>query len=117
MVPEVFPYIRLAQLLAVDKNLAANYFHGITRNADDPLDVRLRSVAREPEHNRVSASDIREPEPVNELVDKNPLLIFEPRHHARAFNLYRLIKKQNHHHREYDAQHQVPKPGKRRSRR
>ena len=50
----------------------------------------LRRVARIAEHHDVAALDRLQP--VDELVDENAFLVVERRHHAGAFDLYRLVQ-------------------------
>ena len=49
-------------------------------------------------------------EPVYKLVDKNALLVGEQRCHAGAFNLYRLVEKNDDDQRKTDGDQQVACP-------
>src|SRR5215470_6157451 len=77
----LFVYVYLPR---VNANLVAG-------NADHALDVALGRVAGIAEDHDVAALD-RFPA-VDELVDEDALLVVEGRHHAGAFNLHRLVQK------------------------
>jgi hypothetical protein len=75
--------------------------------------IRLGSVAGKFEHHRVAALDVSQAEAVRELVDENPLLVGEARHHAGAFDFYRLVNENNRDYRDEDGEGQVADPGER----
>src|SRR5271155_5424212 len=79
--------------LAVHVDLTGFDADVVAGNSDDALDVALGSIARIAEHNNVAALDGFPA--INELVDENPLLVFEAGHHAGAFDLDRLVEKNN----------------------
>ena len=60
---------------------------------DHALDVALFGIARIVEDHDVAALDGREM--VDELVDEEPVAVFEARQHAGAFNAHRLVEKRD----------------------
>ena len=49
-------------------------------------------------------------QPVNELVDEDPFLIFQRRHHAGAFDLHRLIEEDDDEGGDCKRNHQITQP-------
>ena len=70
-----------------------------------------------PEHHHVAAADVGKTETVDELVDEDALLIDQRGHHAGAFDLNRLIQKQDDDDRDHDAERKIAKPGESSARR
>src|SRR5712691_1243744 len=62
--------------------------HGVAFLGDDALDERLVRVERVVEHHDVAAA--RRAHPVHELVDDQPVLVFERRRHAQALDACHL---------------------------
>src|SRR6266478_5519566 len=79
--------IVFVERLAVHIDLPVFDADAVAGNSDDALDVALRSVARIAEDDDVAALDGLPA--IDELVDEDPLLVFEPGHHASALNLHR----------------------------
>src|ERR1700675_4411185 len=79
--------------LAVHVDVAILDANPVAGNADDALDVALRSVPWIAEDDDVAALDGLPA--IDKLVDEDPLLIFEAGHHAGAFNLHRLVEEDN----------------------
>src|SRR5208283_737589 len=78
---------------AVHVDLAVLDADAVACDSDNALDVALRRVARIAEDHDVPALDGLPT--IDELVDEDPLLVFEAGHHAGAFHLHRLVEKDN----------------------
>src|SRR5216684_2325926 len=85
--------IVFVERLAVHIDLAVFDADTVAGNSDNALDVTLRSIARIAEDDDIAALDGLPA--IDELVDEDPLLVFEAGHHAGAFNLHRLVEKDN----------------------
>src|SRR5271166_2735133 len=90
---DVFVHLRhilFAQLTIVDVHQSVLDPHAIARYSNYALDVALRSVARITEDHHVTPLDRFQT--VNKLVDEDPLLVFQRRHHAGSLHLHRLVE-------------------------
>src|ERR1700682_2207560 len=94
--------------LAVHIDLATLDANPVACNSDDALDVALRSVARIPEDDDVAALDGLPA--IDKLVDEDALLVFEAGHHTGAFNLHRLVEKDNDESGDGERDQQVARP-------
>src|ERR1700674_2011912 len=94
--------------LSVHVDLATLDANPVAGDADDALDVALRSVARIAEDDDVAALDGLPA--IDKLVDEDPLLIFEAGHHAGAFNLHRLVEKDNDEGGDGERDQQISRP-------
>src|SRR3981189_953399 len=94
--------------LAVHEDLAILDANPVAGNSDDALDVALRSVARIAENDDVAALDGLPA--IDKLVDEDPLLVFEAGHHAGAFNLHRLVEKDNDESLDGERDQQIARP-------
>src|SRR5581483_460110 len=84
----------------------------VAAHRDHPLDVALRGVARVAEDNNIAARDRLQP--VDKLIDEDALLVGQPREHARALHLHRLIKKNDDESCDQQRDHQVAHPSSQR---
>src|SRR5581483_711543 len=84
-------YIRLRQFLTIHIDVPVRDADAIARYADDALYKALARVARVAENDNIAAFNALKA--VNQLVDEDPLLVFQSRLHAAAFNFYWLIQK------------------------
>src|SRR6266851_7486278 len=94
--------------LAVHVDLAILDANPVAGNSDDALDVALRSVAWIAEDDEVAALDGLPA--IDKLVDEDPLLVFEAGHHAGAFNLHRLVEKDNNEGGDGERDQQIARP-------
>lgn len=94
---------------AVEEYCAFAHFHRVTRNANHPLDVGLRSVAGIKKHDHITTLDVFNPKAVGKLVDENPFLITQSRHHGGAFHLDGLIQEKDDRYGDEYTQHKVAK--------
>src|ERR1035441_6199838 len=101
-------HIVFVERLAVYIHLTVINADVIPGNSDDALDVALRRVARIAEDHDVAT--VNRLPAIDELVDENPLLIFESRHHARALNLYGLVEKDDDERRNGERHQQITRP-------
>src|ERR1700746_3581496 len=92
----------------VDVDLTGIYADVVPGNANDPLDVALRGIARIAKNHNVTPLN-RFPA-IDELVNEDTLLIVEGRHHACAFDLHRLIKKNDDEGRDGERDDEISKP-------
>jgi hypothetical protein len=76
---------RLARDPAVDHDVAADDLDRLARQADDPLDVGLRRLARVVEDRDLPSP--RAPEVVKELLDEHPVAAARDRRHASEVGL------------------------------
>ena len=81
------------QDLAVHPDLAVVDAETSPGKRNHALDVALFRVARIVEDHHIAAIDGGDV--VDELVDEEPVVIFEPRQHAGAFDAHRLVEKQD----------------------
>ena len=82
--------------------------HLVARQPDHSLDIRLVRVQREPEHDNVALSNLLEA--IDELVDEDPLLVMQPRHHACSLDLDRLIQEDDDNDRDRNRDDDVSSP-------
>src|SRR5580698_6646243 len=94
--------------LSVHVNLAAFDADSVPGNSNDALDVTLRRVARIAEDNDVAA--LNGLPAIDELVDEDAFLVFEAGHHAGAFNLHRLVEKNDDESRDRKRDQQIARP-------
>src|ERR1700722_997757 len=109
--PEIFRLrrnIRLRQEFAVQINLPLANFDRIIRQTDDALDERFRAVQRIPENNHIAALNWLKP--VDELIDKNSLLVGNLRGHAGAFDLHRLVEENDDNNGEAEGNNEIAAP-------
>ena len=64
-------------------------------------------VTSNTEDDHIAAFDIADAEAVCKFIDKDALLVGESRHHAGAFDFYRLINKDDQHDRDQDGKRQI----------
>src|SRR3984957_10738861 len=87
--------------LAVHVETSAAQLDRFARKPNHALDKRLRAVERIPENNYVATPDRLEA--IHEFVDEDPLLIAQEGSHAGAFDLHRLVEKNDDHKREAES--------------
>ena len=97
-----------AQRLPIDINLAGVDADTIASDADNAFDKALRRIRRIVEHHDVAA--LNRLQAIDKLVDEDPLLILERRHHACAFDLDRLIQEDDGESRNRKRDHQIAQP-------
>src|ERR1700693_857238 len=101
-------HIVFVESFSVDIDLPFHDVNPVPRNSNNALDVTFRGVARVAEYNNVAALDGLPA--IDKLVDKDALLIFEAGHHADAFNLHRLVEKDNNKGRDSERAQQIARP-------
>src|SRR6185312_767606 len=85
-------HVGFGEFLTIDIHVSVRDADAITRYADNALDKALACISGVAESNNIAAFNALKS--VNQLVDKDPLLVFQARLHAAALNFYRLIQKQ-----------------------
>src|SRR5437868_6941114 len=101
-------HIVFVESFSVDIDLPVLNADSISRNPNNALDIAFRGVARVAEYNNVAALDGLPA--IDELVDENALLIVEAGHHADAFNLHRLVEKNNDERGNSERNQQIARP-------
>src|ERR1700676_2735899 len=101
-------HIVFVESFSVDIDLPFHDVNPVPRNSNNALDVAFRGVARVAKYNNVAALD-RLPA-IDKLVDEDALLIFEAGHHADAFNLHRLVEKDNNESGDGERDQQIARP-------
>ena len=84
--------------------------NAVACNGNHTLNVAFRRIARIAEDNDITA--FNRLQLVDELVDEDPLLVLQGRHHAGTFHLYRLIEKNNKECGNGQRDDDVPDPGR-----
>ena len=100
--------VGLAVGMSVDVDVAGADFDGIAGKAHDALDERFREVARIPEDDHVAAIDGLKA--IDKFVDEDALLIGEQRGHASAFDLHRLVEKNEDDEGEAESHGEIARP-------
>src|SRR5438270_10280067 len=100
--------VRLGQQHAVHVNMSVSDKNAVAGQADHALNEALARVAGIMEDNDVTARDAFKA--VDQLVDEDPLLVFQSGLHAAAFHLDRLIDKQNDEKSNENGEEQVAHP-------
>src|SRR6266853_1123133 len=101
-------HIVFVESFSVDIDLPVLNADSVPRNSNNALDVAFRGIARVAEYNNVTALD-RLPA-IDELVDEDALLVFEAGHHADAFDLHRLVEKDNDERGDGERNQQIARP-------
>src|SRR5256885_419708 len=89
-------------------DLTAVNAESVAGNGDDTFDVTFRRIARVAEDDNIPA--FNRFQPIHELVDEDSFLIFERRHHADAFDFYRLVEKNDDECRDGKRDEEVAQP-------
>src|SRR5215470_13636103 len=100
--------VRFRKLLTVHIDNPAANLHDFTWQRDDPLNEGLAAVQRIPENDYVTARNWFES--IDKLVDEDALLVGKKRRHAGAFDLHRLIQKNDDDEREANRDQKVAGP-------
>src|SRR5580658_22865 len=98
----------LAQGLIVHVYLAPVDAYTVASDSDYALDVALRRITRITEDHNIPW--FNRFQPVHELIDEDPFLIFERRHHAHSLNLHGLVEEDNHEGRDRQRNDQIAHP-------
>ena len=93
VIASIGPHILLLELITVDVDCTCTHLDCIPWKANYPFDKRLFPILRIPEHHYVMAFYLAET--IEELIDKNALLIHQMRLHASSFYTHRLDYKNN----------------------
>ena len=101
-------HIRLCQRLSIHVDLAVVDAEIVSGNRNHPLDVTFRGVARVMKHDNIAAVDRLKM--VLKLVDEEPFLVLQSRHHAGAFNTHRLVEERNNQEGDSYSKQQIAKP-------
>ena len=91
----------------VKKHRALSHFNGVPWDADDAFDIRLGGIAGVQKNDHIAVADVFDAKAVGKLVDEDPLLITQGRHHRCAFDLYGLIEEEDNRNGDEYAQHEV----------
>ena len=93
----------------VDVDVAVDDADGVAFFGDDPLDERLVRIERVVEHHDVAAARLADP--VDQLVDDQPILILQRRRHALALDARDLKTERHDEHRVDGRRDQRLDPG------
>src|SRR5262249_55988443 len=94
--------------LVIHKNLPGVDPDMISGHCDHALDIALRWIIRVAKYHDIPA--LNRLQAIDELVNENPLLILERGHHAGAFDLHRLVQKDDDEGRDGKGDDQITKP-------
>ena len=81
-------HVRVGERHVIDEHLPVDHLHRIALLGDDALNERLLGLERVVQHDDVAA--LRGDQAVHQLVDDEPILVFERRGHALALNACHL---------------------------
>lgn len=108
-IQELYRDVGFFDLGAVEQHCAFAHFHRVTGDSNHPLDVGFRSIAGIKKDDHITALDVLNAKAVGKLVDENPFLITQGRHHGGAFHLDGLIQEEDDRYGDEDTQHKVAK--------
>ena len=100
--------IILVKGLIIHVHLSAVDTNSISRHPDYALDVALRRVPRIPKYHHIAAFNGLQA--IDKLVDEDPLLVSQRRHHAGTFNFHRLVNEDNNESRNRHRNEQITQP-------